>query len=75
MTDATLTTTGWVPNLQWATEAGMVSAPVKLVAEPNGDGLRIMRLHDGSADQRLPTAMTRDGRLVFALLGGGEVLG
>lgn len=71
--DATLTTTGWVPNLQWMLADCVVSAPVKLEVETTSIGRRIVRLLDGSADQRLPTALRRDGRLVYALPGGLEV--
>ena len=72
--DATLTTTGWVPHLQWMLDACVVSAPVKLRVEATANGGRRIALkHDGSADQRLPTALRRDGRLVYALPGGLEV--
>ena len=72
--DEILTTTGWVPNLQWVTDAGMVSAPVKLRVEATANGGRRISLrHDGSADKRLPTALRRDGRLVYARPGGLEV--
>ena len=72
--DETLTTTGWVPNLQWMLDACVVSAPVKLRVEATANGGRRIALkHDGSADRRLPTALRRDGRYVYALPGGLEV--
>lgn len=74
--DETLTTTGWVPHLQWMLDTCVVSAPVKLRVEATANGGRRIALkHDGPSDKRLPTALRRDGRLVFALPGGGEVLG
>ena len=71
--DATLTATGWISHLHWVTDAGMVSAPVKLETEPTSIGQRIILNRDGSADKRLPTALRRDGRYVYALPGGLEV--
>ena len=72
--DGTLTATGWISHLQWVTDAGMVSAPVKLRVEATANGgRRVVTKHDGSADQRLPTALRRDGRYVYALPGGFEV--
>ena len=71
--DGTDTTTGWVPHLHWVLDTCVVSAPVKLEVETTSIGRRIVRLLDGSADQRLPTALRRDGRYVYALPGGMEV--
>ena len=72
--DGTDTTTGWVPNLQWVLDTCVVSAPVKLRVEATANGGRRIALkHDGSSDKRLPTALRRDGRYVYALPGGLEV--
>lgn len=73
---ATFTKEGAIPHLRVETPHGAILAPVKLETEPDGKGGRkIIVGHEGSADKRLPTPVRRDGRLVFALPGGGEVLG
>lgn len=69
---ATLTSEGYIPHLQVSTDDGVILAPVKL--QPDHDG-RIRIKTEGSEVTRRPAPMRRNGRLVFALPGGGEVLG
>lgn len=69
---ATLTREGAIPHLLVDTPFGTILAPVKLQAEPDG---RIRTSNVGSELSRRPAPMRRDGRLVFALPGGLEVLG
>ena len=71
--DGTDTAAGWVPNLHWVLDTCVVSAPVKLETEPTSIGQRIVLNRDGPSDKRLPTALRRDGRYVYALPGGLEV--
>jgi hypothetical protein len=68
---ATLTSEGYIPHLQVVTDIGTLLAPVKLQPDEAGK-LRIAASGFGAA--RYPGPMRRDGRLVFALPGGGEVL-
>lgn len=68
----TLTDEGYIPHLQVVTAVGVILAPVKL--QPDADG-KIRIKTEGSEVTRRPAPMRRDGRLVFALPGGGEVLG
>lgn len=70
--DATLTSEGFIQHLEVVTDAGVILAPVKL--QPDFDG-RIRCADVGSEITRRPAPMKRNGRLVFALPGGGEVLG
>ena len=69
---ATLTDEGYIPHLEVVTAVGVILAPVKL--QPDADG-KIRIKTEGSEVTRRPAPMRRDGRLVFALPGGGEVLG
>ena len=68
----TLTDEGYIPHLQVVTAIGVILAPVKL--QPDADG-KIRIKTEGSEVTRRPAPMRRNGRLVFALPGGGEVLG
>lgn len=68
---ATLTNEGYIPHLQVVTPVGVLLAPVKLQPEPDGT----IKTSDRSRNYVPPVAMRRDGRLVFALPGGLEVLG
>lgn len=67
----TMTREGPVRHLRVVTEIGVIHAPVKL--QPDHDG-RIRVGSYGSEEARFPSPMRRNGRLVFALPGGGEVL-
>jgi len=72
---ATHTTEGAIPHLRIVTEYGIVHAPVKLVTAPNGRGhMRVVIDETAPSHQRFPSPMRRDGKLVFALPGGLEVL-
>lgn len=68
---ATLTNEGYIPHMLVVTEAGTLFAPVKLQPEPDGK----IKTTDRSRNYVPPVAMRRNGRLVFALPGGLEVLG
>lgn len=61
-----MTREGAIPHLPVVTDAGMILAPVKLVL----DSPIYLK-----ANAIKPDPMRRNGRLVFALPGGGEVLG
>lgn len=63
---------GWIPHLHCETACGVkYLAPVKLAATLSPAGtLRITGGDNGAG----PDALERNGRLVFALPGGGEVL-
>ena len=66
----TITAEGTIPHLRIQTAAGEILAPVKL--QPNKNGRLLAYGPDGN--RVLPRPMRRDGRLVYALPGGGEVL-
>ena len=68
---ATQTSEGYIPHLRVKTPGGLVMAPVKL--QPNGRGKIVQYNREGAPV--CPPPMRRDGRLVFALPGGAEVLG
>lgn len=67
-----MTREGAIPHLPVVTDAGMILAPVKL--QPNDAG-KVRMSKNGTDMGRYPAPMRRNGRLVFALPGGGEVLG
>jgi hypothetical protein len=68
---ATLTNEGYIPHMLVVTDAGTLRAPVKLQTEADGK----IKTADINRNYLPPVAMRREGRLVFALPGGGEVLG
>lgn len=73
---STHTTEGEIPHLRVIVFGGVIFAPVKLALTPNSYGhLRVEISEDAPSHQRFPTPMRRDGKLVFALPGGGEILG
>lgn len=67
---ATFTADGVIPHLKVVTESGVLLAPVKMVPKSRGT-LAMQRRHGNDS---LPVPMKRDGKLVFALPGGVEVL-
>lgn len=67
-----MTREGAIPHLLVVTDAGTLLAPVKL--QPNDAG-KVRMSKNGNGLARYPAPMRRNGRLVFALPGGGEVLG
>ena len=67
----TLTDEGYIPHLEVVTAVGVILAPVKL--QPDADG-KIRIKTEGSEVTRRPAPMRRNGRLVFALPGGGELV-
>lgn len=71
----TYTCEGIIPHL--LLEGGLL-APVKLVPQKGKEGnfgLAWEQRWNLGVNTRAPVPMRRDGRLVFALPGGGEVLG
>lgn len=68
----TYTSEGAIPNLLVPFDGGVIHAPVKLDRKEHGQGYRLIL---GNDTFKLPKPMKRDGRLVFALPGGAEVLG
>lgn len=72
---STITDEGVIPHLPVVTPAGMIYAPVKLERAEHGKGYRLKLSEMYGGGDRLPKPMKRDGRLVFALPGGAEVLG
>lgn len=73
MNHHTDTTEGPIPHLRLTCEAGTFAAPVKLATERrgNGPGIAYARRNDGHSH---PVPLVREGRYVYALPGGGEVL-
>ncbi|MGQ4661302.1 hypothetical protein [Lysobacter sp. F6437] len=71
----TYTDEGTIPHLAVVTEHGTIHAPVKLERYEHGKGYRLELSPMYGGGDRLPKPMRRDGRLVFALPAGGEVLG
>lgn len=71
----TLTEVGPIPHLLVVTPAGVIHAPVKLERYEHGKGWRLHLSDMYGGGDRLPRPLKRDGRLVFALPGNGEVLG
>lgn len=63
-TGATLTVEGYIPHIEVFTDAGIIHAPVKVTGE--------MR-RDRNEKIPMPVPLRRDGRLVYALPGGGEI--
>lgn len=72
---ATMTSEGYVPHLKVVTGDGVILAPVKLRTVRVAKGVRVYLDYSKESDRRHPEPMRRNGRLVFALPGGGEVLG
>ena len=71
----THTDEGVIPHLAVITPSGMIHAPVKLERAEFGKGYRLELSAMYGGGDRLPKPLKRDGRLVFALPAGGEVLG
>jgi hypothetical protein len=70
----TWTREGAIPHLPVVTEAGMVHAPVRLVTRLDAQGrVRVDMQRNGNDDLRLPHPLRVDGRLVYALPGGGSI--
>ena len=67
---ATQTSEGLISHLQLVTECGVIRCPVKLQVGADGK----IGWFDGSRNPVSPAPMRRDGRLVYALPGGGEVV-
>lgn len=67
----TETNEGMIRHLRLKTDAGVIDAPVKLAV---GEGGKILAT-TCTGNRLLPTPLRRNGRLVYALPGGGEVLG
>lgn len=72
---STITDEGVIPHLPVVTPDGTIHAPVKLERYEHGKGYRLELSPMYGGGDRLPRPMRRDGRLVFALPGGAEVLG
>lgn len=67
---------GFIPHLRVVTSAGVIHAPVKLALTFDARGRTKVDYDTRNVeDKRLPAPMRRDGRLVYALPGGGEVVG
>jgi hypothetical protein len=72
----TFTREGVIPHLKVKTEYGTILAPVKVMTRPDRNGHpRVDIDYSGPDDYRQPMPLRRNGRLVFALPGGGEVEG
>lgn len=72
----TYTKEGIIPHLKIVTEYGTILAPVKVVCRTDRYGRQKVDIdYTGPDDYRQPMPLRRNGRLVFALPGGGEVEG
>lgn len=67
---ATQTSEGLISRLQLVTDCGVIRCPVKLQVGADGK----IGGHDSSRNPIQPEPMRRDGRLVYALPGGLEVV-
>ena len=68
---ATATSEGWIAHREGFADCGLILAPVKLAM--NGSTLdRSVALYGTS--WAVPVPLRRDGRLVFALPGGAELV-
>lgn len=67
---ATATSEGWLAHVEVFADCGLILAPVKLATR--AARLRTEAL-DGSS-WGMPVPLRRDGRLVYALPGGGEFI-
>ena len=72
---ATMTSEGYIPHLQVSTDDGVILAPVKLRTVRVAKGVRVYLDYSKESDRRHPEPVRRDGRLVYALPGGGEAMG
>lgn len=66
----TMTTLGDIPHYPLHTNMGIVYCPVKLKLNPDG---RVMIPHHGTNNNRLPTPVIREDKLVFVAPGGVEI--
>ena len=67
----TETSEGYIAHREVFADCGLVHAPVKLLKEGEGRIATVWR--DGC--HKFPIPLRRDGRMVFALPGGGEMVG
>lgn len=72
---ATMTSEGYIPHLKVVTDEGVILAPVKLRTVRVTKGVRVYLDYSKESDRRHPEPVRRDGKFVFALPGGLEVLG
>ena len=71
--NCTETIEGRIPHLRLSTDMGVIHAPVKLVVETDIDGGRSLTHYRRMSDDKpLPVPLRRDGKLVYAIPGGGE---
>ena len=70
----TFTREGVIPHLKVKTEYGTILAPVKVILRADRYGRQKVDIdYTGPDDYRQPMPLRRNGRLVYALPGGGEV--